>query len=249
MESVQGESAQASVDAKKAAQNLKDARAVLYAYPPFVYVWPIIVMGFAFWFTDRYGWLSPGTEAWIYSIVVVVILLTMGMDINRNMAVFWLVVIAAVWLGILWLRDARGFLVFGRIGQFFADLNPRYSPDLGMLMSIFLGVLYVLMIATARINDKWIIGRNEIEHIVLFRGSSSLGRGAKGVKASFRDTFELVLLLAGDIEVRTAQGNRVLARIGNVPFLWLRMRKIDRILAAYAMTPGADEEAGEEEVL
>jgi hypothetical protein len=87
----------------------------------------------------------------------------------------------------------------------------------------------------------------------MFRGASSLGRGAKGVSATYRDFFELIVLLAGDVEVRTAQGNRVLARMRNVPFLVLKMRKIDRILASYSVTPGvADEESSEnveEEVL
>jgi hypothetical protein len=229
------------------------ARVVLYSYPELVYSWPVILLGFALWFTDRFGWLSPKTEAWIYAIAFVVVLLTMGTDVSRNMAVFWIAVIAAVSFLILWLRGAKGILFFDKIGQFLADLAPSYSADFGMMISMFLLVIYVIMLAAARINDKWVFSQNEIEHYVFFRGTSSLGRGAKGVSASYNDFFELALLLAGDVEVRTAQGNRVLARMRNVPFLFLRMRKIDRILASYATTTGvADEESSEsveEEVL
>ena len=226
--------------------------AVVYSYPPIIYIWPIILLGFLFWCTDRWGWLSPKTEAWVYAIAMVIVLLTMGLDINRNMAVFWTVVIAMIWFCVLWLRGVKGFIVFDQIGQFFSNLQPTYSPHLGILISIFLGVIYVVVVIGAHINDKWVFSENEIEHYAIFRGSNSLGRGAKGVKASYRDFFEIVLLLAGDIEVRTAQGNRVLARMKNVPFLWFRMRKIDRILSSIAVTTGTDDEEsdqGDEETI
>ena len=243
----------AKTPVKTDARKGSDERIVLYSYPPLVYIWPIIVLGFLFWFTDKFGVISPKTEAWVYMITLVVVLLTMGIDVNRNMAVFWTVVIAAMSFCVLWLRGAKGFLLFDHVGQFFAGLKPEYSPHLGMVTSIFLTVIYAIMLVGARINDKWVFTQNEIEHYALFRGTNSLGRGAKGVRATYRDFFELMVLLAGDIEVRTAQGNRVLARMQNVPFLVLKMRKIDRILASYSVTPGAaDEESSEpveEEVL
>ncbi len=230
-----------------------DERVVLYSYPPLIYVWPLLVLGLVFWFTCKLTAPPHSVEAWIYIITAVVVLLTMGVDVNRNMAVFWVIVISALSFCVLWLRDAKGFVVFDQIGRFFGQLKPQYSPEFGMITSIFLVVVYAIVLIGARINDKWVFTQNEIEHYAVFRGSNSLGRGAKGVKATYRDFFELFVLFAGDVEVRTAQGNRVLARINNVPFLPFKMRKIDRILAAYAVTPGvADEESSEtaeEEVL
>ena len=228
-------------------------RIVLYSYPPLIYIWPLIALGFLFWFTCGVTAAPHTAEAWIYVITLVVVLLTMGIDVNRNMAVFWVIVIAALSFCMLWLQDAKDIRVFSQIGQFLKQINPKYSPEFGMITSIFLSAIYAIVIIGARVNDKWVFTQNEIEHYVMFRGSSSLGRGAKGVSASYRDFFELVVLLAGDVEVRTAQGNRVLARMKNVPFLALKMRKIDRILASYSVTPGvADEESSEnveEEVL
>lgn len=228
-------------------------RIVLYSYPTLIYIWPVIVLGYLFWFTSGIPGMSLKAEAWIYIITLVVVLLTMGIDVNRNMAVFWVIVLSALSFCVLWLRDAKGFVLFDHVGQFFRDLDPKYSPEMGMIISIFLSVVYAIVLIGARINDKWVFTQNEIEHYVMFRGSSSLGRGAKGVKATYRDFFELMVLLAGDVEVRTAQGNRVLARINNVPFLVFKMHKVDRILASYSVTPGAaDEESSEnveEEVL
>jgi uncharacterized membrane protein YobD (UPF0266 family) len=223
-------------------------RIVLYSYPPLIYIWPVIVLGFLFWFTDKVPGMSHTLEAWIYIITLVVVLLTMGIDVNRNMAVFWVVVLAALSFCVLWLRGAKGFVIFDQIGVFFARLEPQYNAELGMITSIFLSAVYIIVIVGARINDKWVFTQNEIEHYAMFRGSSSLGRGAKGVRATYRDFFELMVLLAGDVEVRTAQGNRVLARMQNVPFLVLKMRKIDRILASYSVTPGAADEESSENV-
>ena len=225
-------------------------RIVFYSYPPLIYIWPLIVLGFLFWFLPA---SAHTAEAWIYIITLVVVLLTIGIDVNRNMAVFWVILIAAMSFCVLWLRDAKGIAMFDQIAHFLKQIEPKYSPEFGMITSIFLLVVYAIVLIGARINDKWVFTQNEIEHYAMFRGTSSLGRGAKGVKANYRDFFEMVVMLAGDIEVRTAQGNRVLARINNVPFLMFKMRKIDRILAAYAVTPGAaDEESSEnveEEVL
>jgi hypothetical protein len=234
--------------AKAVLKKPADDRVVLYSYPPLIYVWPLIALGFLFWFTGRFAGLHPRAEAWIYIITTVLVLLTIGIDVNRNMAVFWLIVISAMAFCVLWLRDAKGFIVFDHIGRFFRGLEPGYSAELGMITSIFLSVIYAIVLIGARINDKWVFTQNEIEHYVVFRGSSSLGRGAKGVKATYRDFFELMVLLAGDVEVRTAQGNRVLARITNVPFLMFKMRKIDRILSSIAVTAGAADEESSENV-
>jgi len=233
---------------KVVARKAADERVVVYSYPPLIYVWPVLVLGLVFWFTCKLTAPPHSVEAWIYIITTVLVLLTMGVDVNRNMAVFWVIVISAMSFCVLWLRDAKGFVVFDQIGHFFGQLKPQYSPEFGMITSIFLLVVYAVVHIGARINDKWVFSQNEIEHFAVFRGSNSLGRGAKGVKATYRDFFELIVMLAGDIEVRTAQGNRVLARINNVPFLVFKMRKIDRILSAYAVTPGAADEESSENV-
>ena len=98
------------------------------------------------------------------------------------------------------------------------------------------------MLINSRLNDRWRITPNEFEHYVFGRSDKSMGRGAKQVGSDYPDIWELLLCLAGTLVIKDAQGQRTLGRIENVPFLPIRMAKINRILQSIRVTPGGDEE-------
>lgn len=219
---------------RKSRKQLHEHEVVFYTYPKLLFVWPLILSGFLFWFLGK--WSDPETLAWIWGIVLILTTLTIGIDLNRNVAAFWFVVIGLCWLSIIYLRDVKGFTIFGTIYRFFADLNPAYSGSLGLIISIVLAIPYAIMIVWTRVNDKWRITHNEFEHIALGRADDSLGRGAKRVRSSYPDFLEFVLCLAGDLIVYDAMGRRVLRTIPHVPFLPMVRKKINRILEMTAVT-------------
>lgn len=218
---------------------------VFYTYPKGLFFWPVIVMGYALWFIDSQGWAEGETLAWIWAVTLLVVLVTVGFDISRNHAIFWLVVIVAIWFIILWLRDVKGWLIFKHIYNFFADLDPDYSGSLGLIVSIVLSVLFVIMWIWTRINSKWRITHNEFEHYQLGRMDDSLARGAKRIRSSYPDLFEFFLCLAGDLIIYDATGRRVLRRIPHVPMLPLVRKRINRLMEVTAVT-AADIEEEEE---
>lgn len=173
--------------------------------------------------------------AWIWGIALVIILLTLGFDLNRNYTVFWLVLIGAVWMLILWLKDARSVTIFGDIYHFFADLNPQYSRPFGFMVSIVLLVFWAIMWIWSRLNSKWRITHNEFEHYQFGRMDDSLARGAKRVSTTYPDFFELLLCLAGELIIFDPSGRRELRRIPHVPLLPIVRRKIDKILETTAV--------------
>lgn len=201
-------------------------------YPPLVFSWLLIFLGFAFWPFATTELVSLSTLGWIYAIVVIATVLTMGIDINRNAAAFWLVIIIACWFAVLWLRDVKGLVVFSRIYQSFAALDMAYHRDAALLVSVILGVAYLLMLAWARINSMWRITHNEFEHCALGRVDDSLGRGAKGVRAEYPDLFEFILCLAGDLLIFDSAGKRLIRRIPHVPLLPLVRSRINHVLEA-----------------
>ena len=72
----------------------------------------------------------------------------------------------------------------------------------------------------------------------------SLARGAKRVRTSYPDFFELLLCLAGDLIIFDSVGRRELRRIPHVPFLPFVRKRINRILEKTAITAGEmDDEA------
>lgn len=184
---------------------------------------------------------------WIYLWIAVLVLLTLGVDVGRNQAAFWVVLFAAVWLLGRWLQDAKGFTFFGDIYRWFANLDLQYDRNLALALSLVLLVPYLLMLAWARVNDKWRITHNEFEHYSLGKMDDSLGRGAKTIRTSFPDVFELLLGLAGTLIVYNATGTRELRRIPHVLLLPLIRRRLNRILEKTAITAAQLEEEEEEE--
>ncbi|MCK4628568.1 MAG: hypothetical protein KAT56_06165 [Sedimentisphaerales bacterium] len=187
------------------------------------------------------------TLAWVWAITAIVVVVTLGFDLNRNYTVFWLVLIGGSWALILWLRDVKSVKIFSQIYIFFADLDPQYSKPLGLLVSIVLAALYLVMWIWTRLNSKWRITHNEFEHYQFGRMDDSLARGAKRVRTSYPDLFEFLLCMAGDLIIFDSVGRRELRKIPHVPLLPLVKRKINRILEKTAITAGEIEDESDEE--
>lgn len=205
-----------------------------YTYPKFIFVWPLIAVGFLLWPFAKWG-VSSEALAWVYGVTLVLVIVTMGLDLSRNYAVFWLVVVVALWMMILWL-GGRGVTLFADIYHFFANLDPQYSANLGLIVSIPLLVFYGIMWLWTRINCRWRITHNEFEHYQFGRMDDSLARGAKRIRSSYPDFFELIVCLAGDLVIYDATGRRVIRRIRHVPLLPIVKKRINLILEATAVT-------------
>jgi len=193
-------------------------------------------------FSDRLEGLG-----WAYVWIAVVVLLTLGIDIGRNQAAFWLVLVAAIWVLGLWLQDAKGFTVFGDVYRWLADLNVQYNRNLALALSIIMLVPYLIMIGWAYINDRWRITHNEFEHYSFGKMDDSLGRGAKTIRTSFPDVLELLLGLAGTLIVYNATGTRELRRIPHVMFLPFIRKRLNKILEKTAITAAQMEEEEEDD--
>ncbi len=224
------------------AQERRKHEVVFYTYPKFLFCWPLIFMGFLLWLLDRQQWASPETLAWIWGITVIVVVITMGIDLNRNYTIFWLVVIGGFWILVLWLRDVKSVRIFSHIYDFLVNLDPVYSRNLGLMVSMVLLVLFLIMWVGTRVNSKWRITHNEFEHYQLGRMDDSLARGAKRVRTSYPDFFELLLCLAGDLIIFDSTGRKELRRIPHVPMLPLVRKRIDRILETTSITVGEIED-------
>lgn len=190
------------------------------------------------------------TLAWIYIWLFVVVLMTLGVDVDRNQFVFWLVVVALFWVGGYYLKDVRGITVFGDVYAWFGRWNIQYDRAFGLCLSLIMLVPYVVMIGWAWLNDRWRITHNEFEHYSLGKMDDSLGRGAKTIRTSFPDVLELILGMAGTLVVYNATGTKELRRIPHVMFLPFVRKRLNQILERTAITAyaAADEEEDDDEV-
>ena len=237
-----------SADRKTGGKSRRNRHEVIfYTYPKFLFCWPLIVVGFVLWAFDHWQVADTETLAWAWGITLLVVLVTLGFDLNRNYTMFWVVLIGGIWILIAWLRDVKSVRIFSDIYDFFADLNPSYSRSIGAIISIVLFVLYLIMWVWTRLNSKWRITHNEFEHYQFGRMDDSLARGAKRVRSSYPDFFEFLLCLAGDLVIFDSTGRRELRRINHVPMLPLVRKRINRILEATAVTAGEIDDESDDE--
>lgn len=224
----------------------KTHEVVFHTYPKLVFAWPLIVMGLIF-----YPFTAAGAQealGWAYLFTAVVVILTVSVDVERNYAAFWVVIFLALFLGLTLLAEKTDIPLFTDLYHWLADRDVMYNRGFGLMMSILLGLPYVVMILWARLQHKWRITNNEFEHYSWGRADDSLARGAKRVRSTYPDLLELVLLGAGTLIVYSATGRTELRRIPNVPLIhWVRKR-IDRILEATQVTMNSPEIINAEEI-
>lgn len=216
---------------------------VFHSYPKLIFVWPLIVVGFLLYYLapDAAGatagqleWLE--TLGWFYLLLVLVVVVTLGVDLERNHAVFWLVVFCLFFFLGKWLADAKGFTLFGDIYNWLKDRNVKYDRGFGLVLSVFLAAPFLVMLLWARLQHKWRITHNEFEHFSYGRADDSLARGAKRVRSTYPDLLELLICGAGTLIVYSATGRSELRRIPHVPLLFLVRKRIDRLMEMTAIT-------------
>ena len=218
---------------------------VFYAYPKLLFIWPLIVAGPLFWLAIWAGADGPGSLevfAWLYMFLMVIVILTIGVDIERNYAVLWFVIFLALFFAGKYMATFEGFKwVFGDIYGWFADMDVQYDRNLGLALSIFLLPPYLVMILWSRVQHKWRITHNEFEQYSWGRADDSLARGAKRVRSTYPDLLELLLCGAGTLIVYSATGRSELRRIHNVPLLFLVRKRLNNLLEQTAVTLESDQ--------
>jgi hypothetical protein len=224
---------------------------VFYAYPKLLFIWPLIVIGPLFWLAIWAGADGPGNLevfAWLYMFVLVIVILTIGVDVERNYAVMWMLVFLSLFFLAQWLSSFEGFRWgLGTVYGWFANMDVQYDRNLGLALSIFLLPPYLVMILWSRIQHKWRITHNEFEQYSWGRADDSLARGAKRVRSTYPDLLELLLCGAGTLIVYSATGRSELRRIHNVPLLFLVRKRLNRLLEQTAVTVESEQAIHESE--
>ena len=214
------------------------------AYPKLFFVWPLIVAGYLFYFIGS-GMEEGGTGlevlGWTYITVIGFVLLTLGIDVTRNQAIVWAVLILALWVGGLYLQDVQGLPLLSDIYGWLAGLDAAYDPGFGLALSIVMTVPFLVMLGHSYLDDRWRITHNEFEHYSFGRMNDSLGRGAKTIRTEFPDVFELLLGMSGTLIVFNATGTKELRRIPHIMFLPFVRTRLNRILERTAITAALSE--------
>lgn len=197
-------------------------------YPLFVFTWLLILCGFVLYPIATHNWINTETLAWVWGTVLIVTLLALGVDLNRDHVIFTSVIVALLF-ALVKIAKYRQSQFFVRIHDFFAALDPQYSASLGLMISILLSIAFIIMLVQTRLDSKWTARHNTLDHESWGRADDSLARGAKRTRTSYPDAFQFLLGMSGTLHIYDANGNRELRRIENVLCLpWVK-RRIDHL--------------------
>ncbi len=210
---------------------------VFHTYPKLLFVWPVIAAGFLLWPTVAWWQMDAEVVGWVYLVTLTLVMLTIGIDLERDHAVFWFVVFLALFFLGKWL-DATfdNFTGIGDLYRILADRDVQYDASFGLCLSLLLLPPYLTMLIYARLQHRWRITHNEFEHYSFGRADDSLARGAKRVRSTFPDLLELLLCGAGTLVVYSATGRTELRRIPHVPMIFLVRRRINKLLETTSVT-------------
>lgn len=225
------------------------------SYPKLLFTWPLILTGFILW--PIMGWFPP-TEAggpspwaetisWLYLGLMFLVFMTLGVDVDRNQAIFWIVTVLLIWIGSAYLESVKSIPLLGAVFAWFDSLDIYYDRNFGLALSIVLLIPFLVMLAWAWLDDRWRITHNEFEHYSFGRMDDSLGRGAKTIRTSYPDVFEMLLGLAGTLIVYNATGTKELRRIPHVMFLPFVRKRLNKILEHTAIITTAAEMEDDED--
>ncbi|MEM6855462.1 MAG: hypothetical protein AAF593_13735 [Planctomycetota bacterium] len=215
---------------------------VFHTYPKLLFIWPLIAAGFLLYPTVAWWGMDAEVIGWIYLITIVIVVLTIGIDLERDHAVFWLVVFLALFFLGKWLAELSDtFTGIGDLYRILANRDVQYDPSFGLCLSLLLIPPYVTMWVYARLQHRWRITHNEFEHYSWGRADDSLARGAKRVRSTFPDLLELLLCGAGTLVVYSATGRTELRRIPHVPMIFLVRRRINKLLETTSVTTRHEE--------
>jgi hypothetical protein len=203
-----------------------------------IYLWPIMAVGWLGMLLDSI--ILPEVLGWAWITTVLVVLITVAADVDRNKLLVLIGLIAIFWMGGFILQSNQDIFVLSWIYDYFARQNVAFNADMAEVMSIIIAIILLGVIIVGWFDGRYEITTREITHKRVFRTSDSLPRAAKRIKRDWRDIAEAVIGLgAGDVIVLDSQKNIVM-RIPNVPFLWFFRHDVDHILEVLATTDVED---------
>lgn len=174
--------------------------------------------------------VRPDILAWLWGSTLFVVILTLGVHVNRNVSFFWAVLGSAIWLLGIYLRDLRGFTPLAGLSQFVADPNPPYPRHAALVLSAALLVPYLIRWAGALVDEKWVLTHYEVERRRSFSQRESLPRGGLTIDAQYNDMLKFILGFGGgSLRVLDREGN-ILREIRWVFFLPRVRQRIDEIV-------------------
>lgn len=212
-----------------------------YEYGKGIFLWPLVVFCPLFVLLSYFN-MSPAVLGWAYLIILFLVILAVTVDVSRNTAIVFLMTIAMLLFLCLYV-DEKTMPIFHPLAQGIHWLGVQFDAGQALAITIFAFIIVGYSIIKSRINGRWHMTTNELQHFQFGQKDDSLARGAKTFSAQYEDWLELALGFSGTIIVSDSNSQRIIRRIPHILLLPFRMRRIQKILAARSFVEQHEEDA------
>ncbi len=213
------------------------------SFPKIIYFWPTMltffVCGLMQMFqseeasVDAQASLSS-TLAWWAIGVLSVNLLIIVQDFDQKKFIILLLAVVAVAMG-GWIATLKGVPIVSGLGEWLGRLSPAISTHAFFILGGIL-VLFMFWGLFRPMFDYWRLEPNEFVHYIQpFGRDISVPRMGHTVNKEIPDILEYLLTFGGgSLVIRS--GDRVVARIPDIPMLGRRMDRVEKMLGVTRVT-------------
>jgi hypothetical protein len=205
-------------------------RVVFYSLHRGVFLWPLILTGFAAGAVVRAHPDAVVAWGWAYAGVLLWTIFAAAFEVAALRALVWGLAFACVWLASAYLEGVRHVAVLSPVFAHLRALRPALDPGFAVLVSWLLLGPWVGAVCHTLLRGRTSFAPNTIEEWFAGEGRELIDRSGLTFRARYADLLEsLVGLGCGNLEAVDAAGT-VVRRWENLTFLFFRWRRLDRVL-------------------
>ena len=190
-------------------------RITIRTYPKIIFLYPTLIMSFICALFVQLDWGNRADWGLAFMIVLGFNLCVLAFDFPRTASLTLVFSIVAVVLGAILINERAEFLP--RLADATGGLKPSANATFYWLLSLILGVIFLLVFIIHRFVDYWEVLSNElIHHHGILGGIQRLPAPGIKLDKEITDVFEYFLLRSGRLVIHPPGEDRAIV-LENVP--------------------------------
>jgi hypothetical protein len=214
----------------------------VYSAHPSFFLWLLIVVGFVSASVVKREPQWTSFFGWLYVWVLLYFFITLLYDFSTRKLGLWLLILGLVWLASKYIEDIKNIAMLSSVFDYLADLQPRFDPGTGTVLSWLLLLPWVGSLLHMALNGRKRFTPNEIGEFHFGEGSELTDRTGLRFRTQYRDVLETILTFGGGDLLAVDNHQNVIKRWDNILGLFFLWNDLDRVLHQRAVMETNDEE-------
>jgi hypothetical protein len=202
----------------------------VYSAPPSFCLWILILAGFIGSPIVRAYPQYAGIAGWLYTGVIVFLLITFLYDISTKKLALWIGIFLLLFLSSEYVEHVRNIAILGWVSNYLAELQPKLDPGTATVMSWVLLFPWIGSVLDMLLNRCKRFSPNEIAEFHFGDGNELTDRSGLRFRTKYRDLLETLLTFGGGDLLAVDNHQNVIKRYENIIGLYFKWNALDRVL-------------------